>query len=1660
VPNSTSETDKDTALTQSIKDLCQIGLYRDALQQAEKYWGSIDTWAGTEKSILAIRIYSNLGGDRKSDALLLKLWRRQKSAPELLHRILFYKLNRSGPILTNEFLHQHESVILEDAKFKADVLGFKSIIQRIFKNYSVGEVLVNVALSVDKSDSWLASLKLQLLADQEELDTAKTLAEKHFDSFPSPYNLRVLSSIVAKFDGIGASILLYQQHASKFQSASVWLEYAQLLAADHNWSECESAIKRFEQTRIIQDKYDQRSLLAYKGQIAIFHQNIDLAIELLSQLDSRYWNIVVENLKKDKGQVSRKVLEVPFLRQEHMTCAPTTLAALSRYWGRHYDSKIIADEICFDGTPETKERQWLRDNGFYFKEFELETDLAYQLIDKHIPFALVTTNGYSAHIQAVIGYNKQVGTLYIMDPSQPVMQEMLTKETIESEAYNGARCLAFVPTEEQDRLSEFDFPASNLYPYWDDFNCAQQSNDFLKAQAALTELKNLDPEHRITLRVERYFAIWNNDTSKILNLNNSLLQQFPNETALLNSKYVCLRDIGKREEGLSLLSDYLERNNNLDLLGTLFNEIYNTNGHNELTDRLLSRMKLIGGYSAHSHWLLANYYWSHQAFEKATEHYLYAYCLDETNSQYIESYFSASRYLKRQQDSLTLLQDRYNKYKIRSTSPAISLFKAYELLDQEHIGLEFLFAALATHPSDKNLIVYLSNKLIDSGLIERFESIQSTIKAQLDQKDFNELLARKNEKLGDFDSALSFFQSSFNDNPFIYKYADGYFGLLSKRGDTAQIDIILQQLYESHETNTQVFDYIADWHSDPFFREKVLTKFVSLRPDYGVIRRQLVDVRFQLGMFEEALSEAKQTCLNIVGELINQSYLAKCYLKIGQFEQARNLTKQVLTSSVDNNLAFTTLMEASMTKEEKEASLEFVFSQIQNQVIFGESAWNFWFEAKSILPQKRLEEFSEYLLNHQQHLWYTYSLCASYFKQYGDLEKAKELLEVGKNKFPLTPRIYHDLGQLCELEGNMAEAIAEYSQALVINPAWSDVTLKLSEVYEREGDTDSAISVIKKSIKHNPNNGVLYGYLADLLMKQGQIVDALQALQNAIGNSTDYRWAWDQFIALSEQQEQAHQPLAVAARLAQQKPYLPHVWRDLAYVTIGQKEKFELYNKSLKCDQYYIPTYLDKSQYFVNKGEYKEALNVLENTPWGNELPVGLSIKKVDLLIQIGQNQLAIDSLKQILFNAHGYSHLWKQLFDLLEQTGNQKDYIDCCHESVKLNRHDANILCYAGENLLKLGNDSHKERAQEYLRKAFNLSSNEQYIVLTYVDSLIDDEKYEEALVALQRHESISRVSYAKTREIGILCKLGRANEAFNNYQSLLTEEDADYWCLNQSFSYLSEYYSFDDLANLYRTQINSLNRQQAFFYTDKCLYLKDNKQYKHVLKELDDYTKEEPWRGAFTALVEFWNEKGITPHKKVIDQYFHRIIETPAIIAQLGNGYVNAEQYQNMIRLFENTKAPEELPAYVYYHYRLALQMLNKWDKAGDVILQGMQQQPDNTLHNMRLWHAYELIRRGQPLTYQDVEVIDYKELIEMEKYVYSTLLVVLKLGDSSLESKMNELNPLLRKCTLDYQQTIGQTLAIHAKNTLKERLKKAAVGEGFFTKLKVSFWLYNRF
>lgn len=1650
----------DTSFVKSIKDLCKVGLYQDALVKAENEWGSIQSWSAREQIYIAIRLYTNLGGDRRSDALLLKYWRKDKTCPNLLNRMLYYKLNNLGPILANEFVQENEKHILIGNSVDTELLGFKSILQKIFRNYSKADSLLDKAISLDPTDSWLTSLKIQLLHEQSDNLEAKIQAEKLFDAYPSPHNMRVLSTILRKTEGAEVSIALYKQHVEKYQSASVWFEYASLLAGVHDWIECESAISKFEQIRIIEDKQDNKALTIWKAQIAIHKQEIEKAVNLLSTQKSGYWNIVCQNLKMSKGILDRKVLDVAFLKQEHMTCAPTTIAALCKYWGDEYSATEIADNICFDGTPETKERQWLRDHNYSFKEFELETELAYALIDSDIPFALVTTDGFSSHLQAVIGYNRQIGTMYIMDPSNVVMQEMLIKETIDYEAYSGARCIAFVPKTKSELLTKFDFPASELFPFWDEYCCAEEKKDYISAKTAYDKLVDTDPEHRITLRVKRNFAIWNNDTNKILESNNKLLARFPNQTLLLNSKYVCYRNLARREEGISLLNDYLSKNINLDLLGTLFDEIYDTNDHNDIKARAVEQIKRYGGYSAYSHWSLANFYWIQQSFELAREHYLYAYCLDETNSKYIESYFKACRHLDKTEEAINFLKHRFNKYKVRSYLPAVSLHQAYDLLGKEHLGIAFLFEALELHPNDINLLSYLSKTLIDNGLTEQFNSIKEQLKSKLDPNEYEEIIAQQNEKVGNFESALIYYHHSFEQKPFIQKYAYGCFRLLQKRGDSNQIDSILEKLYKDHNDNTQVLDYIADWHSDPIFREKVLTNFVNVRPDYGVIRRQLVDVRIKLGKFDQALALAIDTSDKIVGEHINTSYLANCYLKIGNFDQAKSLAREVLLKNIDNDLAFSVLIDASQSQEEKQSSLRFVFEEMQKQVIFGDSAWNFWFEANSTLSVEELKAFIDYLLINYQHLWYSYSLAANFYKQSDDLDEALNQLQQGINKFPLTPRLFNDLGQLHELTGNICEAIRAYEQALTINPAWADVSKRLSDIFEKHESFDSAIKVVKNGIKYNPNDGVLHGYLADLLIKQGKNDDAVIALKNAAKNSTDYRWAWHQLISLCNETGRESTPLQLAKELSAQSPYQPHVWRDQAYLIEDKEEKLSLLEKSIQCDRYYSQAYQDKAQYFASKGEFKEALAVLDSTPWLKELPNQLAIQKTDLLIDIGQNKLAIDNLKSILFNAHGYAHLWSKLFSLLEEQGNKEAYLDCCHKSVEQNKHDPDVLCYAGENLLKHGSDKEKDIAKSYLKKAFALSPNDQYIVLTYIDCLVKDKDYKEALNSVEAYEKFKKFCYAEARKINILCKLERFEEGFEQYKQLLLDKEADYWCLDLSFKALSEKYSFDELTSLYTANKDSLTRVQAYFYTDICLNALKNKEYKPVLQQINSYQNGEQWIGAFLALLEYWNDNDIVPPDDVIDKNLSRISKVATLIEQLSGAYINAGHYHSMIKLFESTKIPEELSAFVFYYYRLALQMLGRWDEASEFIVKGLQQKPDNTIHNLRLWYAYELYRTGQEVTLEDLEVIDCSELIEMEQYVYSTLLVSLALGNDSLESKLDELTPLLRKCQQDYQKTAGQELALHAQKLLKHRLKAAIVTKSFFGKLKLAWWVSNRF
>jgi len=219
---------------ETIKDLCKKGFYVQALTQAQQLWGNIERWQTKEQLLVALRLYSHLGSDRKSDAILLTLWRKDKTQVDVLFKILFYKLNKLGPILAQEFLIQQQAAFAKatatDIELKADLLAFESILQRLFKNFTLSEQLLNQAIALNPDEVWYTTLKINLLLSQEQNQQASELAHQHFNENPNPFHLVTLSRAVQSAQGLDAAIALSEQHTKMFESADLWLELASLLS--------------------------------------------------------------------------------------------------------------------------------------------------------------------------------------------------------------------------------------------------------------------------------------------------------------------------------------------------------------------------------------------------------------------------------------------------------------------------------------------------------------------------------------------------------------------------------------------------------------------------------------------------------------------------------------------------------------------------------------------------------------------------------------------------------------------------------------------------------------------------------------------------------------------------------------------------------------------------------------------------------------------------------------------------------------------------------------------------------------------------------------------------------------------------------------------------------------------------------------------------------------------------------------------------------------------------------------------------------------------------------------------------------------------------------------------------------------------------------------
>ncbi len=83
-------------------------------------------------------------------------------------------------------------------------------------------------------------------------------------------------------------------------------------------------------------------------------------------------------------------------------------------------------------------------------------------------------------------------------------------------------------------------------------------------------------------------------------------------------------------------------------------------------------------------------------------------------------------------------------------------------------------------------------------------------------------------------------------------------------------------------------------------------------------------------------------------------------------------------------------------------------------------------------------------------------------------------------------------------QGKLDEALAEFQQAVTLDPGFAVAQLNLAFTYDRLGRADEAIAAYKKAIELDPKNGTACNNLGVLYQKEGLYDEAIGAFEKAL----------------------------------------------------------------------------------------------------------------------------------------------------------------------------------------------------------------------------------------------------------------------------------------------------------------------------------------------------------------------------------------------------------------------------------------------------------------------------------------------------------------------------------------------------------------------------------
>lgn len=1366
----------DPSILDLVKELQKQGRYLDAWDQV-KDLAPPEKWPTAESRLSGALLIDRLGDSDRATKMVFRAWHDRSSRAEAREDMFWEVLHRRGAYLTWKWLQKYPPNAAEPLARQADYQGYLATALMRLGDFQQAEACLCQGEEMQPGERWFAMLRADLLQAQdlrEEALEVITEVVKNEPDYVSAIDTRV--DLLIELGCDDEAVAQLRQALQMVQAGSLARRLTQLLMEMTRHDVAEEALALYEKWMPLMDQGCQDWVAGVRCDLASHRLDHDQALHwarLVKQ--SGFYTKLVTKLESFSGTGWRRViLPVPFVQQHHSTCAPASLTSIAEYWGHGVEHLELADEICYDGTPDYRERNWAEGRGWSAREFKVTVENAQQLIDAGMPFVLNTVYPGGAHAQVVMGYDDRRTVLFIRDPGDPHTNEFLASESLEGQAPFGPRGFVLVPVEHGERLAALDLAEVSLYDLSHQIHAALAVHARSRAQEALEELRTSHPTHVIRWRGELTLGRYDGNQAQQLQALDELLKLHPAVEDWQTARLSLIQALNGREDYLAGLAGLCAQKDSHPLHWMkLARELHWDDRHLPETRRLLRRV-LRHRVEADAIVCEADLLWRKTRYEEATQLYRLAACFDFRNEDTVMAYFKAARCTKQTDAALGLLRQRFELEGERSSQPAVTLYRALDMVKQSAEALTVLEQSIELRPDDVDHAVYVAGEMVLWNRLEKARLILASVTRSARAAEWHRVQARLAAKVGDAAAQMQHQRAILEDHPLDSDAHRAIASLLDlQEGGQSGLRFLKEACgrYSCHwHLHLIWLDWARDAGTDEW--ETVVTHLLRIDPHDAWARRELADVRRAQERFEEAHSELDQAA-HIDSSSVTQFTMRGSVLEEeGREAESRECYRQAVCLDVDNGSAQRGLVRMSADQEERVAALRIIQAELKRQTTQGEAVTEFAGLARAVLEGEELESCLRAAFDQRPDLWQTGATLAEHLRQTDREPEAVQITEAMTRRFPLMSRVWLEHGLNLEASGQRRAGIEAMEKVRELNPDWSWGMRHLSEMMRKEGDYDAAKAVLEEALRHDPQDSMNHGWLGEVLWDLDEREEAIAHLTRAVELAPGYNWAWG---ALERWGRVAGKPDAVkkaALRLQSERPGEARTWMIAVQRLIDPNdldERLAALDKAISLSpDSWGPAEL-KAQILGEAGRYDEALAICREH---ESEAIELRIREAWLLRRKGAREEAVKVLEEVVADDPRHAWPWQLLTDWHEQDGRIEDAERACRMLARVQPDEPQPLGYLGTVLI-----TQKKRAEG---KAVFAEAVEQFPHYEFAFQRlfwlhVEDREWEPAEVLLKRGADFYTALNLQSRWFVIHCRRARWPEATAEFEHIIHDPDDD---------------------------------------------------------------------------------------------------------------------------------------------------------------------------------------------------------------------------------------------------------------------------------------------